>query len=99
MTGPISPNALRLNPIDDVIIAMRRVETGETFAGEDVLAKEPIPRGHKAAIRALKSGQVVRKYGQVIGSASADIAAGAVVHSHNLCLSALRGQAAAPPPF
>ncbi len=99
MTARSTPNALRLNPADDVVVAMRRVEAGETLADEGILASEQIPRGHKAAARALRTGEAVRKYGQVIGAASADIAAGAVVHSHNLCFSALRGTAVAPPPF
>src|SRR5204862_3223901 len=39
------------------------------------------------------AGETVRKYGQVIGAATADIAPGAHVHSHNLAVSALRGEA------
>jgi len=48
---------------------------------------EPIPSGHKVALRAIAEGEVVRKYGQVIGLATQAIAAGAHVHVHNLDMS------------
>src|SRR5579872_4721230 len=89
------PNVLRLHPSDDVVVAMRRLEAGEPLAGEQgVAATEPIAAGHKAASRPLTAGEAVRKYGQVIGAASASIAPGAHVHTHNLSISALRGTAA-----
>ncbi|MBO0802880.1 MAG: altronate dehydratase [Nocardiopsaceae bacterium] len=44
----------------------------------------PVPRGHKVALRDVAEGAPVRKYGQVIGAASAPIAAGDHVHVHNL---------------
>jgi len=43
-----------------------------------------IPFGHKAALSALSKGQPVRKYGVVIGHATADISSGDHVHFHNL---------------
>ncbi|MGH3380309.1 MAG: UxaA family hydrolase, partial [Actinoallomurus sp.] len=43
-----------------------------------------VPRGHKTAVRDLASGTPIRKYGQVIGLATAPIAAGDHVHTHNL---------------
>src|SRR5205085_491823 len=45
---------------------------------------EPIPKGHKVALRAIAAGEAVRKFGFPIGIARTDIAAGAHVHSHNL---------------
>ena len=41
-----------------------------------VVAAEAIPRGHKVAVRAIRAGEAVVKYGSPIGTASADIAAG-----------------------
>jgi altronate hydrolase len=84
------PNALRLNPADNVVVAMRRIAEDEALSGEGVSAAEPIQSGHKIATRAIRAGEAVRKYGQVIGAATADIAAGAHVHTHNLAVSALR---------
>ena len=43
-----------------------------------------IPAGHKYALRDIKCGEPVYKYGEVIGRATADIAAGEWVHTHNV---------------
>lgn len=43
-----------------------------------------IPAGHKYALRDVKAGEYVIKYGEIIGKATEDIAAGEWVHSHNL---------------
>jgi altronate hydrolase len=84
------PNALRLNAADNVVVAMRTLTPGETVAGESVAAGQAIPSGHKLATAPIRAGETVLKYGQVIGAATADIAAGAHVHSHNLAMSILR---------
>ncbi len=42
------------------------------------------PRGHKIARKAIAAGDPVIKYGEIIGRAKQDIAAGEWVHSHNL---------------
>ena len=49
-----------------------------------VTAAQPIPVYHKIAIRPIRRGDKVYKYGQPIGVASADIAPGEHVHVHNL---------------
>jgi altronate hydrolase len=87
------PNALRLNRADNVVIAMRRLAAGERLDGEALATAEPIASGHKIATRPIRAGETVRKYGQVIGAATADIAPGAHVHTHNLAMSALRDDA------
>jgi len=93
------PNALRLNGADNVAVALRRIAPGEAVGLEGVAAAEPILNGHKVALRAIAAGQPVLKYGQVIGVATAGIAAGAHVHSHNLAVSALRQDAAVAAPW
>lgn len=55
-----------------------------------VVAKVPIPYGHKIALVAVARGASIIKYGQVIGRATADIAPGDHVHVHNL--ESLRGR-------
>lgn len=45
---------------------------------------EEIPAGHKFALRPIRKGEFVIKYGQVIGRATEDIPAGAWVHTHNM---------------
>ena len=91
------PNALRLHAADNVVVAMRRVAAGEAVATEGVTALESVGNGHKLATRDIAAGEVVLKYGQVIGVATTDIAAGAHVHSHNLAVSGLRLAAGAAP--
>jgi altronate hydrolase len=46
-----------------------------------------IPSGHKFAIREVKQGQPIRRYGQVIGFAKRDIAVGDHVHVHNCAVA------------
>jgi len=78
--------ALLLRPDDDVAVTTRELPAGTrllTAAGEIVLPGD-VPRSHKVAVRDLSAGSVVHKYGQSIGRATADIAAGEHVHVHNL---------------
>jgi altronate hydrolase len=77
-----TPRALRLNALDNVIIAVDEIPVGaQPDAG--VIARERIPRGHKMAIEAVDAGAAVRKFGQIIGFASRPIAPGEWVHEHN----------------
>jgi altronate hydrolase len=54
------------------------------LAGEDIACSAPIPAGHKVATRPIRAGEPVRKYDQIIGFASADIAPGEHVHTQNV---------------
>jgi len=45
---------------------------------------EAVPAGHKYALRAIRAGEAVIKYGETIGRATKDIADGEWVHTHNL---------------
>lgn len=49
-----------------------------------LVARQAIPIGHKVALRDLKSGDTVTKYGQDIGRLISDVLKGAHVHVHNL---------------
>lgn len=73
---------LLLHPDDTVCIAVKRVPQHAQIEG--VTAREPIPSGHKIARRQMAKGEIVLKYGQPIGIARGDIAAGSWVHDHNL---------------
>jgi altronate hydrolase len=92
-------NALRLNPADNVLVALRRIAVGEAVGLEAVTAAEAIGNGHKVAARAIAAGEAVLKYGQVIGVATADIAPGGHVHSHNLAVSDQRQAAGVAAPW
>ena len=77
---------IRINPRDNVAVALHPVAAGETLlvGGGAVTAAEEIPQGHKIALAGIACGQPVVKYGYPIGHATADIAAGAWVHTHNM---------------
>lgn len=45
---------------------------------------ETIPAGHKYALRDIKAGEYVIKYGEIIGRATQDIQKGEWVHTHNV---------------
>ena len=77
---------IRINPRDNVAVALHPIAAGETLlvGGGAVTAAEEIPQGHKIALAAIAEGQPVVKYGFPIGHATADIAAGAWVHTHNM---------------
>jgi len=79
-----TPLFLRLNPADDIVIACRELETGTNLLKEGVVVKERIPAGHKVATRAIRQGEPVRRYSQIIGFATQPIAPGFHVHVHNL---------------
>jgi len=68
---------LQIHPADNVAVAVQA-------NGHNV------PAGHKVALRGIRQGEPVIKYGYPIGIASRDIAAGEHVHSHNV-ESHLRG--------
>lgn len=76
-------STILLHPDDDVVIALTQLISG-TRIHHDIVAKGLIPAGHKAAIRAISKGDVVKRYGQPIGYAETDILPGQHVHVHNL---------------
>src|SRR5689334_11650070 len=82
--------ATRLDPADDVAIALRPLRAGQTItvAGERMTLQGAIPPGHKFALHAVAAGAPVRRYGQVIGTATAPIAPGEHIHTHNLHVAA-----------
>lgn len=57
---------------------------------ESIVLLQDIPLGHKVAIRDIKKGEEVTKYGESLGAATADIKTGRHVHVHNL--ESLRGR-------
>lgn len=75
---------VRLNPADDVVVAIEQLVSGAQLDGEDVTVAGLIPPGHKVATRAIAAGEPVHRYGQIIGFASQPIRPGQHVHTHNL---------------
>jgi len=73
-----------LHANDDVLIATQQLLPGLTIASENLVVCEPVPPGHKLAVRNIQAGKPVRRYNQIIGFAKNDIRAGQHIHSHNL---------------
>ena len=78
---------------DNVATALQPLQSGQVVdaGGTSVTVVEPIAPGHKIALTDIAVGQPVIKYGSPIGTASAAIAAGAHVHTHNVASSRGRG--------
>ncbi len=83
--------AVHLHADDNVAIAKEALLPG-TLVALDLPGRPPgqvqlrrlIPAGHKLALQEIAPGAAVRRYGQVIGLAKANIAPGDHVHTHNL---------------
>jgi len=88
----LAEKAILLREGDDVAVLKERLSAGTEleWEGGAVRLRTDVPAGHKVALRAVAEGRPVHKYGQVIGSASAAIAPGDWVHTHNLHVGALR---------
>lgn len=77
-----------LNPLDTVAILTARAAAGETPLGTGGALEAMVPAGHKIARRDIAEGEAIIKFGQIIGYATAPIAAGQHVHSHNCAIGA-----------
>ncbi len=79
-------DVIRINQEDNVAVALRPIAKGETLVIGDisVTVSEEIPQGHKVALKPVKAGEEVVKYGFRIGFAKEDINTGQWVHVHNL---------------
>ncbi len=78
--------ALLLHPDDSVAIAKRQIPAGTMVhvGRHEITAKESVDLGHKISLKAIASGQPVRRYGQVIGYATEPIEPGEWIHRHNM---------------
>jgi altronate hydrolase len=79
MTAPI---ALRLHQNDNVVVARMDILPNTVVEGT-VSAATRIPPGHKILTRAVRKGEPLRKYNQIIGFATDDLAPGTHIHTHN----------------
>jgi len=75
---------IRLNPQDNVIIALMDLAAGAVVPGLEGPLQEAVARGHKIASHPIAEGEKVLRYGQTIGVATRTIAPGEHVHVHNL---------------
>lgn len=85
--------ALVISARDNVATALEPLEAGQIleFGGQRVTVAQATARGHKVALRLIRAGEAVLKYGSSIGTATCDIPPGAHVHTHNLASGRGRG--------
>ncbi len=77
---------------DNVGVAVVDIEAGQDATGASIdsgatltiTSLQPIPLGHKIALKDFKVGDTIIKYGEDIGRVVADIRAGGHVHVQNL---------------
>jgi altronate dehydratase large subunit len=83
----MEPRAIVIDQSDNVATALTNIITGQKVSlvggRKSIKAKDDIRVGHKLAIRNIKAGEAVIKYGEVIGRAVVDILVGEHVHTHN----------------
>lgn len=74
-----------LHASDNVATAVKDLSPGDVLQGAGGLkVLEAVPFGHKVALVAIANRAPVTKYGEPIGLAMVDIAAGGYVHIHNV---------------
>lgn len=78
----MAKKSIIINPLDNVAVALCDLKKGQTEQG--VTLKEDIIKGHKFALKDIKSGEHILKYGNPIAYATADIKEGCHVHTHNV---------------
>ncbi len=83
MTSP----TIRIHTADNVVIARRQLLGGTVITEEGITITGLVPPGHKVATQAIRVGEPVRRYNQVIGHATEAIAPGQHVHTHNLAFA------------
>jgi len=89
-------DAVMLTEADNVATALRDLAQGEEArvgVGERIFlvpVRQGIAFGHKLAVTDIRSGDAIRKYGEVIGRATRDIPSG--THAHVQNVESLRGR-------
>ena len=81
--------AFQIDFSDNVATALEPLNRGTVVVRGDALIKNmqavtDVPVGHKIALRDIKAGEEIVKYGVVIGRATEDIPSGSWVHLHNI---------------
>jgi altronate hydrolase len=91
-TYALAEKAIVLRPEDDVAVAKTELRAGDVLedGATRIAVGQDVRPGHKVARHARRAGAAVRRYGQVIGFATQDIAVGDHVHTHNLGIGDLQ---------
>lgn len=78
-------SVIHITAKDNVAVAVQPVSKGQILDvdGLQVEALEDVKQGHKIAVKRIKTGESIIKYGFPIGHALVNIAPGQWVHTHN----------------
>ena len=85
-----SKKVMIINPEDNVAVCLCELEPGEELnfiynnAETRMKIMDPVPLGHKVALKNIKKEMPIVKYGEIIGLATSDISIGQHVHVHNV---------------
>jgi altronate hydrolase len=84
-------SAIHLHPSDNVAVARVPLAPGMDLRvdGVAVPVLGPVPAGHKVALAEIAPGEIVRRYGQIIGRAKRPIHPGDHIHTQNLAFEEL----------
>jgi altronate hydrolase len=84
-------SAIHLNPADNIAVARVPLAPGMNLRidGVEVTVLDAVPAGHKVAVAPIAAGEIVRRYGQVIGRAKRRIEPGSHIHTQNLAFEEL----------
>ena len=83
-------NALIVEKNDDVAVVLEAIHVGDKvtyrYGDEErsVVSLSEVPVYHKVAVRDIKRGEHILKYGEKLGGATQDIKLGEHVHVQNL---------------
>lgn len=79
-------SAIHLHPNDNVAIARVPLSPGQKLkiGHFEVTVRAAVPAGHKVALFEINSGEMLLRYGQMIGRAKGAIHSGDHIHTHNV---------------
>ena len=74
---------IRLDANDNLVVALEALTAGDDCGQDGGTAVSDIPAGHKMATAAIRNGEPIYKFNQIIGFAAGDIRPGEHIHTHN----------------
>ena len=76
-----------MNPDDNCATSLTEIHKEENIeinGSKTIKLNQDIPMGHKFALININKGDLIKKYGQIIGIATEDIKVGDWIHVHNI---------------
>ena len=78
---------IRMNSKDNCATSLEEISQNEIIKiseSNPIKVNQVIPYGHKVALSDIKKGELIFKYGEIIGIATKDIMRGDWIHTHNI---------------